>query len=52
MKEKKNRRRNVNLLLRKDFKSVELLTETSFFLYFRDPPKYGKEKKGDVGKCN
>ena len=31
-----------------DFKSAELLTETSFFLYFRDRPKNREENKGEV----
>ena len=33
---------------KKDFKSPELLTKTSFFLYFRDRPKIGEGNKGDV----
>ena len=40
--------RNVNLLFKKDFKIAELLTKTSFFLYFRDRPKNGERNKGDV----
>ena len=35
----------LNLLFRKDFKSRELLTKTSFFLYLRDRPKMTKEAK-------
>ena len=34
--------RNVNVLLNKYFQSAELLTKTSFFLYFRDRPKNGE----------
>ena len=34
--------RNVNLPFKKDFKFAELLTKTSFFLYFRDPPNNGE----------
>ena len=34
-----------NPLFKKGFKSAELLTETSFFLYFRDRPKMMKEAK-------
>ena len=34
-----------NSLFKKDFKSAELLTKTSFFLYFRDRPKMTKEAK-------
>ena len=37
--------RNVNLPFKKDFKFVELLTETSFFLYFLDRPKNGEGSK-------
>ena len=37
--------RNVNLLFKKNFKSAELLTKTSFFLYFRDCHKNGKGNK-------
>ena len=37
--------RNVNLLLKKNFKSAELLTKGSFFLYIRDSPKYGEGNK-------
>ena len=40
---------NVNLLFKKDFKSEDLLTKTSFFLYFRDRPKNGERNKGGVG---
>ena len=42
--------RNVNLLFKKDFKiaEVEILTETSFFLYFRNRPKNGEGNKGGV----
>ena len=38
----------VNLQFKIDFKSAELLTKTSFFLYFRDRPKNGKGRKGNV----
>ena len=31
--------RNVNLPFKNDFKFAELLTKTSFILYFRDRPK-------------
>ena len=34
-----------NPLFKKNFKSAELLTKTSFFLYFRDRPKMTKEAK-------
>ena len=34
--------RNINLPLKKDFKFAELLTKTSFFLYFRNRPKNGE----------
>ena len=37
--------RNVNLPFKKDFKFSELLTKTSFFLYFRDRPKIGEGNK-------
>ena len=37
--------RNVNLLFKKDFKIAELLTKTSFFLYFRDCPKNAEGNK-------
>ena len=37
--------RNVNLPIKKDFKFAELLTKTSFFLYFRDRPKNGEGNK-------
>ena len=40
--------KNLNLLFKKDFKSAELLTKTSFFLYFRDRPKNGEENQGDA----
>ena len=40
--------RNVNLLFKKNFKSAELLTKTSFFLYFRDRPKNDEGNKEDV----
>ena len=40
--------KNVNLQFKKDFKSAELPTKTSFFLYFRDHPKNGEGNKGDV----
>ena len=40
--------RNVNLLFKKDFKSAELLSKTSFFLYFRDRPINGEGNKGEV----
>ena len=29
-------------------KFAELLTKTSFFIYFRDSPENGEGKKGDV----
>ena len=32
----------------KDFKRAELLTKTSFFLYFRDRPKNDEGNKRDV----
>ena len=35
----------LNPLFKKDFKSTELLTKTSFFLYFIDRPKKTKEAK-------
>ena len=35
----------LNPLFKKDFKSTELLTKTSFFLYYRDRPKMTKEAK-------
>ena len=34
-----------NPLFKKDFKSAELLTKTSSFLYFTDCPKMTKEAK-------
>ena len=34
-----------NPLFKKDFKSTELLTKTSFFLSLRDRPKMTKEAK-------
>ena len=37
--------KNVNLPFKKDFKFAELLTKTSFFLYFRDRPKNGEGNK-------
>ena len=37
--------RNVNLPFKKDFKFAELLTKTSFFLYFRDRPENGERNK-------
>ena len=37
--------RNVNLPFKKDFKFAELLTKTSFFLYFRNRPKNGEGNK-------
>ena len=37
--------RNVNLPFKKDFKFVELLIKTSFFLYFRDRPENGEGNK-------
>ena len=40
--------KNVNLQFKKDFKSAELLTKTSFFLYSRDRPQNGERNKGDV----
>ena len=39
---------NVNLQFKIGFKSAELLTKTSFFLYFRDRPTNGKGRKGNV----
>ena len=40
----------MNLQFKKNFKSAELPTKTSFFLYFtfRDRPKNGEGNKGDV----
>ena len=38
---------NVNLLFKKNFKSAQLLTKASFFIYFRDHPKNGEGNKGD-----
>ena len=40
--------KNVNLQFKKDFKSAELPTKPSFFLYFRDRPENGEGNKGDV----
>ena len=40
--------RNLNLLFKKFFKSIELLTKTSFFLYCRDLPENGEGNEGDV----
>ena len=37
--------KNVNLPFKKDFKFAELLTKTSFFLYFRDHPENGEGNK-------
>ena len=37
--------RNVNLPFKKDFKIAELLTKTSFFLYFKSRPKNGEGNK-------
>ena len=37
--------KNVNLPFKKDFKFAELLTKTSFFLYFRDRPENGEGNK-------
>ena len=37
--------KNVNLPFKKDFKFAELLTKTSFFLYFRDRPENGERNK-------
>ena len=37
--------RNVNLPLKNDFKFTELLTKTSFFVYFRDRPENGEGNK-------
>ena len=37
--------RNVNIFFQKDSKIAELLTKTSFFLYFRDCPKNGEGNK-------
>ena len=34
-----------NLLFKKNFKTAELLTKASFFLYFRDRPKNGERNK-------
>ena len=34
--------KNVNRPFKKDFKFVELITKSSFFLYFRDRPKNGE----------
>ena len=42
--------RNVNLPFKKDFKFAELLTKTSFFVYFRDRPENGEGNKGNVEK--
>ena len=39
--------KNANLQFKKDFKSAELLTNTSFFLYSRDRPQNGERNKGD-----
>ena len=36
---------NVNLPFKKDFKFTEILTKTSFFLYFRYRPKNGEGNK-------
>ena len=40
--------RNLNLLFKKYFQSIDLLTKTSFFLYFRDLPENGEGNEGDV----
>ena len=37
--------RNLNLLFKKNSKRAELLTKTSFFLYFRDRPENGEGNK-------
>ena len=37
--------RNVNLLFKKDFKSVEILKKSSYTLYFRTHPKHGEGEK-------
>ena len=37
--------RNVNFPFKKDFKFAELLTKTSFFLYFRDRPENDEGNK-------
>ena len=37
--------RNVNLPFKKDFKFPELITKTSFFVYFRDRPENGEGNK-------
>ena len=40
--------KNINLQLKRDFKSAEFPTKTSFFFYFRDRPKNGEGNKGGV----
>ena len=40
--------KNVNIQFKKDFKSAQLLTKTSFFLYFSNRSKNGEGNKGDV----
>ena len=37
--------RNVNILFKKNFKSAELLTKASFFLYVRERPKNDEGNK-------
>ena len=37
--------KNVNLPFKKDFEFAELLTKTSFFLYFSDRPKNDEVNK-------
>ena len=37
--------RNVNLPFKKDFKFAELLTKTTFFLYFKVLPENGERSK-------
>ena len=37
--------RSANLPFKKDFKFTELLTKTSFFVYFRDRPENGEGNK-------
>ena len=42
--------RNVNLLFKKDFKSVKLLNKKQFTLYFRAHPKSGHGEKRQRSK--
>ena len=42
--------KNVNLSFKKDFKFAELLTKTSFSLYFRDLPENGEGNKQETSK--